>query len=45
LLQAFRKDELVDPLSDPGNIDIVSDVDFQELTTSGMQIPYSKYHQ
>jgi SAM-dependent MidA family methyltransferase len=45
LIKAFRKDEIVDPLSDPGNIDIISDVDFQELTTSGMLIPYGKIDQ
>ncbi|CAF3655765.1 unnamed protein product [Rotaria sordida] len=37
--RAFRKDEIVDPLSDPGNIDIVSDVDFEELSKRGMQVP------
>ncbi|CAF0890222.1 unnamed protein product [Rotaria sp. Silwood1] len=37
--RAFRKDELVDPLSDPGNIDITSDVDFEELSMRGMQVP------
>ena len=41
-LQAFRKDELVDPLSDPGNIDIVSDVDFEELTEQGMLVPHGE---
>ncbi|CAF3696380.1 unnamed protein product [Adineta steineri] len=37
--RAFRKDELIDPLSDPGNADIIADVDFEELSTRGMEIP------
>jgi SAM-dependent MidA family methyltransferase len=44
-IQAFRKDEIVDPLSDPGNVDIISDVDFEELTTRGMQIPHGNSHE
>ena len=40
--QAFRKDEIVDPLSDPGNIDITSDIDFEELSVRGMQVPHGK---
>jgi SAM-dependent MidA family methyltransferase len=38
-IKAFRKDEIVDPLSDPGNVDITSDVDFEELSERGMQVP------
>ena len=37
-LQGFRKHEVVDALSDPGNIDITADVDFEELALSGSQI-------
>ncbi|UJR10386.1 hypothetical protein I4U23_014591 [Adineta vaga] len=37
--RAFRKDELVDPLADPGNVDIVADVDFEQLSIHGMQVP------
>lgn len=29
---------MVDPLSDPGNIDVTSDVDFEELAMTGSQI-------
>ncbi|CAF4339220.1 unnamed protein product [Rotaria socialis] len=36
--RAFRKDEIVDPLSDPGNVDMTSDVDFEELSMRGMQV-------
>ncbi|CAF2163809.1 unnamed protein product [Rotaria magnacalcarata] len=36
--RAFRKDEIVDPLSDPGNVDMTSDVDFEELSIRGMQV-------
>ncbi|CAF0937151.1 unnamed protein product [Adineta ricciae] len=37
-LRGFRKHEVVDALSDPGNIDITADVDFEELALSGSQI-------
>ncbi|UJR35579.1 hypothetical protein I4U23_028332 [Adineta vaga] len=36
--RGFRKHEVVDALSDPGNIDITADVDFEELALSGNQI-------
>jgi len=41
-LQGFRKHEVVDALSDPGNIDITADVDFEELALSGTQISNGK---
>ena len=41
-IQAYRNDELVDPLSDPGNVDIMSDVNFEELTARAMQSSYGK---
>ncbi|CAF1088245.1 unnamed protein product [Adineta ricciae] len=40
---AFRKDELVDPLSDPGNVEIVADVDFKELYERGMQTQNAQF--
>ncbi len=43
-LKAFRKDEIIDPLSDPGNADIMSDVDFEELSIRGMQVPNGNIH-
>ena len=33
---------MVDALSDPGNIDITADVDFEELASSGSQISNGK---
>ncbi|CAF1665886.1 unnamed protein product [Rotaria magnacalcarata] len=36
--RGFCKHEVVDALSDPGNIDITADVDFEELALSGSQI-------
>jgi SAM-dependent MidA family methyltransferase len=36
--KGFRKHEIVDALTDPGNIDITSDVDFEELALTGSQI-------
>ena len=41
-IQAYRNDELVDPLSDPGNVDIMLDVNFEELTARAMQSSYGK---
>ena len=41
-LQGFCKHEVVDALSDPGNIDITADVDFEELALSGSQISNGK---
>ncbi len=42
LIQGFHKHQVVDALSDPGNIDITSDVDFEELALSGAQISNGK---
>ncbi|CAF0759217.1 unnamed protein product [Rotaria sordida] len=42
--RGFRKHEVVDALSDPGNIDITADVDFEELALSGTQISNVQFY-
>ncbi|CAF1264061.1 unnamed protein product [Adineta steineri] len=42
--RGFHKHTVVDPLSDPGNIDITADVDFEELALSGSQIANVQFY-